>query len=286
MAGNAACLASTEKGVAVLIRSLFLALGTFFTPRMMWLTLKPILLIGVIWAVVIFFIWEAALLFILQLMTESTLGTWLNDAVSQTSLQEWRAVMAPLLLMVCLIPLIGISLLIYISITTVPHVIDYLSRRSRFQHLLSHEEGGLVKSLWETVKVTLIALILLVLSFPLWWFPPMVAVIPPLICGWLTMRLMSFDVLADHASHSERLVLMSRCRKSLWVMGILCGLMGALPTFFWAGSVLTFVFFPIVSIFVLWIYSCVFIFSSLWFAYYLLQELQDLRLSQGIQIHA
>jgi hypothetical protein len=272
--------------MAVLIRSLFLALASFFTPRILWLTLKPILLIGAIWAVVIFFIWEAALIFIVQLMTESTLGSWLNTAVSQTSLQEWRAVMAPLLLMVCLIPLIGISLLIYISLTTVPQVIVYMSRRQRFQSLTSHQEGGLVKSLWETVKVTLIALIVLLLSFPLWWFPPLVAVIPPLIWGWLTMRLMSFDVLAQHANDAERLLLISSKRKSLWLMGILCGLMGALPTFFWASSVLTFVFFPIVSIFVLWIYSCVFIFSSLWFAYYLLEELQNLRQSQGIQIHA
>lgn len=275
-----------KKGMAVLIRSLFLALASFFTPRILWLTLKPILLIGAIWAVVIFFIWEAALIFIVQLMTESTLGSWLNTAVSQSSLQEWRAVMAPLLLMVCLIPLIGISLLIYISLTTVPQVIVYMSRRQRFQSLTSHQEGGLVKSLWETVKVTLIALIVLLLSFPLWWFPPLVAVIPPLIWGWLTMRLMSFDVLAQHANDAERLLLISSKRKSLWLMGILCGLMGALPTFFWASSVLTFVFFPIVSIFVLWIYSCVFIFSSLWFAYYLLEELQNLRQSQGIQIHA
>ena len=218
--------------------------------------------------------------------TKSSYGRhWLNSAVSQTSLQEWRAVMAPLLLMVCLIPLIGISLLIYISLTTVPQVISYLSRRQRFQSLISHQEGGLVKSLWETVKVTLIALIVLLLSFPLWWFPPLVAVIPPLIWGWLTMRLMSFDVLAQHANDAERLLLISNQRKSLWLMGILCGLLGALPTFFWASSVLTFVFFPIVSIFVLWIYSCVFIFSSLWFAYYLLEELQNLRQSQGIQIH-
>ena len=285
MARTKTCLAGLKKGLAVLIRSLFLALASFFTPRILWLTIKPILLIGAIWAVVIFFIWEAALIFIVQLMTQSSLGSWLNSAVSQTSLQEWRAVMAPLLLMVCLIPLIGISLLIYISLTTVPQVISYLSRRQRFQSLISHQEGGLVKSLWETVKVTLIALIVLLLSFPLWWFPPLVAVIPPLIWGWLTMRLMSFDVLAQHANDAERLLLISNQRKSLWLMGILCGLLGALPTFFWASSVLTFVFFPIVSIFVLWIYSCVFIFSSLWFAYYLLEELQNLRQSQGIQIH-
>ena len=41
-------------------------------------------------------------------------------------------------------------------------------------------------------------------SLPLWLIPPLVLVVPPLIWGWLTYRVFSFDVLSLHASRDER----------------------------------------------------------------------------------
>jgi len=91
------------------------------------------------------------------------------------------------------------------------------------------------------------------------------------------MRLMSYDVLAGHASSAERDTLIKQYRWSLLVMGVACGMLGALPTFFWATSVLALVLFPIVSFVALWIYSLIFVFAGLWFAHFLLEALQNLR---------
>jgi uncharacterized membrane protein HdeD (DUF308 family) len=88
------------------------------------------------------------------------------------------------------------------------------------------------------------------------------------------MKLMAYDVLAKHASAEERDALMQQHRWNLLAMGVVSGLLGAIPTFFWATSVFTFVFFPFVSFLVLWIYSLVFVFSALWFAHYLLDALR------------
>ena len=113
----------------------------------------------------------------------------------------------------------------------------------------------------------------------------MVAILPPLVWGWLTMRLMSYDVLAIHASSDERDALMREHRWTLLGMGVVSGLLGAVPTFFWATSAMAFIFFPIVSFFALWIYSIVFIFSALWFAHFLLNALNDYRLSHGVDVN-
>ena len=52
---------------------------------------------------------------------------------------------------------------------------------------------------------------------------------------------------------------------------------GAVPTFFWATSALALVLFPIVSFVALWIYSLIFVFAALWFSYFLLDALKQLR---------
>jgi uncharacterized membrane protein HdeD (DUF308 family) len=95
---------------------------------------------------------------------------------------------------------------------------------------------------------------------------------------------MTYDVLAQHASVEERLHLLSRHKWALLMMGVISGLMGAVPTFFWATSAFAIVFFPVVSFFALWVYSMVFIFSALWFAHYLLEELRLERVNGVINV--
>jgi Flp pilus assembly protein TadB len=127
------------------------------------------------------------------------------------------------------------------------------------------------------------------LTLPVWWIPPLVAVLPPLLWGWLTMRLMSYDVLAHHATSQERDTLLHQHRWPLLAMGIVSGMLGAVPTFFWATSALALVLFPIVSFVALWIYSLIFVFAALWFTHYLLEALKEMRrkeLDQSLNIEA
>jgi hypothetical protein len=91
------------------------------------------------------------------------------------------------------------------------------------------------------------------------------------------MRLMSYDVLSKHASAEERDLLLQKYRWPLFCMGIASGMLGAVPTFFWATSALALVLFPIVSFIALWIYSLIFVFAALWFSYFLLDALKQLR---------
>jgi hypothetical protein len=120
----------------------------------------------------------------------------------------------------------------------------------------------------------------LVISIPLWFVPPLVLVLPPLIWGWLTYRVMAFDALAAHASVDERRTVLRQHRTQLMGMGVLAGYLGAAPSLVWASGA----FFPPWFVFLapvaIWIYTLVFVFSSLWFAHYCLAALMILRRDQ------
>jgi hypothetical protein len=122
-----------------------------------------------------------------------------------------------------------------------------------------------------------LALGVLVVSLPLWFVPPLAAVIPPLVWGWLAARVFSFDTLALHATAEERRLVMHEQRWTMLLMGIVCGLMGSLPSLIWALGALTLVFAPLLVLASVWLYTLVFAFASLWFAHFTLAKLHRLR---------
>jgi hypothetical protein len=104
-----------------------------------------------------------------------------------------------------------------------------------------------------------------------------VLIVPPLIWGWLTARVMSFDVLADHASREERRQVFRGHRGWLLLMGVATGTLGAAPSVVWASGWFFAAAFPLLIPVAIWIYTLVFAFSALWFAHYCLAALAIVR---------
>jgi hypothetical protein len=64
----------------------------------------------------------------------------------------------------------------------------------------------------------------------------------------------------------------------LLAIGAISGLAGALPGIAWiGGALISFVLFPFLAVLSIWLYLLIFIFTGLWFQYYCLQALADLR---------
>ncbi len=124
-------------------------------------------------------------------------------------------------------------------------------------------------------------MIALVISIPLWLVPPLILMLPPLIWGWLSYRVMAFDALAEHASAEERKEIFRRHRGWLLGIGVLTGYLGAAPSLIWASGALLAAAFVILVPLAIWIYTLVFAFSSLWFAHYCLAALQVLRIEKA-----
>ena len=260
-----------------LIRSLGLALVGTMHPKMLWLSFRPFLIVSIFWGVVIWLIWSPALEMLRTFLTASIFTSWIQSGLEYVGFDEARAWIAPLFLVILLIPIITISLLVFIAFSTVPAVVDSVAKQKAYEGIMRIKGGSFIGSFFYTLWSALICLALVMLTLPVWWIPPLFAILPPLLWGWLTMRLMAYDVLLDHATSEERNQLLEEHRWTLLGIGVVAGMIGAVPTFFWATSVLALVLFPFVSFVALWIYSLIFIFSALWFSHFLLHALKQLR---------
>ncbi len=98
------------------------------------------------------------------------------------------------------IPLIVVTVLLLIATLSMPSVIKLLMRaavRQRSKCGAAALGTGASAIRWWT---TVVCLVLLVVTLPLWLIPPFFALIPPLLWGWLTYRVMTYDALALHAT--------------------------------------------------------------------------------------
>lgn len=187
-----------------------------------------------------------------------------------------KTVVAPLLVIFAFTPLVVVASLLAVSFMMTPSLTRMVAER-RFAGLQRKHGGSLLLSLWWTFFSLVLALGALVLTLPMWLVPPLALVLPAFIWGWLTYRVMAFDVLAEFASADERHTLMARHRMSFLAMGLVTGLMGAAPSLVWASGALFAAAFVILVPVAIWIYTLVFAFSSLWFAHFGLAALQALR---------
>ncbi len=184
--------------------------------------------------------------------------------------------LAPFILVALLVPLIVVTSLLLIAGWSMPAVLRHLSRR-HFIHLEARQGGSFWGSLGQSLGATLIFLVAALVTLPLWLVPPFFAIVPPLLWGWLTYRVMTYDALAYHATAEERRRIVREKRLPLLVIGVATGLLGSLPTLLWVSSVIMIVLFPVIALLAIWLYVVIFVFSALWFAHYCLRALSRLR---------
>jgi hypothetical protein len=191
-------------------------------------------------------------------------------------LSNLRIVLVPLLVLFFSIPLIAISSLLFVAWMMTPAMVSLVAER-RFSLLARKKGGSIASSVAWSLSSSVLAIVALFVSSPLWFIPPLVMILPPLIWGWLTYRVMSYDALVDHASVEERKQIFKEHRGSLLGIGIISGYLGAAPSVLWASGAMFIAMAPILVPVAIWIYTLVFAFSSLWFAHFTLAALEQLR---------
>lgn len=267
-------------GMGLLADSFWRAAVYCLRPRVILLSVAPLLLIGVLGAILGYFYWDVAVAGMRALLGASSLLASFQGWLQAWGMGDITAAMAPLAVVVVATPVLVMFALLVVSLLMTPALVSLVAQR-RFPRL-ERKRGATfwASALW-SLGSTVLAVMALVVSVPLWLVPPLVLVLPPLIWGWLTYRVMAFDVLAEHASKDERRELLRRHRGRLLAMGVLTGYMGAAPSLVWAsGVVFAALFFVLVPL-AIWIYTLVFAFSSLWFAHYCLAALEHLRSHRG-----
>jgi hypothetical protein len=260
----------------LLLDSFWRAAAYCLHPRVIVLSLLPLLLMAGLAFGLGYFFWEAALDAVrVALESWFMLATpigWLEGI----GFPNLKTVLVPLVVVFLSTPLIVVLSLLLVATLMSPAMLTLVAAR-RFPLLVRKRGGSFFGSLFGALWATVSALIALVVSIPLWLVPPLVLILPPLIWGWLTYRVMTYDMLAEHASVDERRALVRRHRTSLFGMGVLTGYLGAAPSLVWASGALFVVLAPVLVPVAVWIYTLVFAFAALWFAHFSLAALQAMR---------
>lgn len=203
--------------------------------------------------------------------------------LAKIGLSGLKAVLAPLVVVFLATPVIVILSLLTVAVLMAPFMLKLVARR-RFPLLEARRGGSFAGSLFVSLSATAVAAVALVVSIPFWLVPPVALVVPPLIWGWLTYRVMSYDMLAEHATPAERRAVVRHHRLALIVMGVASGYLGAAPSLLWVSGVVFLALAPLLIPIAIWIYTLVFAFSALWFAHYLLAALEMQRRVDAIRM--
>lgn len=252
-------------------------------PRVIGLSFLPLVLMVALSFGLGYFFWDTAVDAVTQWLQAYELVQGFLGWLDRVGLGSMRTVFAPLVVLVLATPVIVLLCLLLVAVFMTPSMVELVEQR-RFPLMERKRGGSFVFGLLWSLGSTFVALVVLVLSMPLWLVPPLVLILPPLIWGWLTYRVFAYDALAQHASSAERKTILREHRGSLLIMGILSGYLGAAPSLLWASGAMFVALAPLLVPVAIWIYTLVFAFASLWFAHFTLAALQRMRAAQVVEI--
>ena len=259
-----------------LFDSFWRAVAYCMHPRVIALSFLPLILMVLLSFGLGYFFWEGAV---------ASVTAWLQSYELMQAFLGWldrlgmgglRSVFGPLLVLVMATPVIVLLCLLLVAAFMTPAMVELVAQR-RFAKMERKQGGSMVVSVLWSLGSTVLAVIVLAVSMPLWLIPPLVLILPPLIWGWLTYRVFAFDALSEHASVEERKRILRERRGTLLIMGVASGYLGAAPSLLWASGAMFIAMAPLLVPVAIWIYTLVFAFASLWFTHYTLDCLQALR---------
>jgi len=206
-------------------KAMIKAFASLLHPRMLLLMLWPVVVALVLWLGLAFAFWpQAAAWLQLQFEQSAAIG-W---AVTVWPLALVAAHLAVILLALLFIPLVLITAVLIIGVFAMPVMVGLVAERN-YPELERRQGGSFAGGLWNSVAALAWLVLLLLLSLPLWYFPPLWPVLPIVLFGYLNQRVFRYDALAEHATSWEMETLFRRCRGELLLLGAAVALFGLIP---------------------------------------------------------
>jgi len=257
------------------------ALRAQFSGSMLLLSLAPLLLSLTLWGVLLWLGAQPLIDWLQGMFEQYGVHETSNSVLAMLGMGMLKVMVVPLLAIALLLPLMIASNLLFMGVIAMPAIERHVGR-GQFPKLQKKEGGSFFGSIAINLGSTTIFALLWLLTLPLYAVPPLAWLVQAALWAWVTSRVMSYDALAAHASQAERQLLMRRHRTPLLAIGFVSGLAGALPGIAWmGGALLSLLLFPVLAMVSVWLYIMIFLFAGLWFQYYCLQALEELRAEQG-----
>jgi hypothetical protein len=253
------------------------ALRSQFSRRMLLLSVVPLLLSLALWGGLLYASMQPLLDWLNGVFLDNGWFQASGSILASLGLGFLKTVAVPLAAMLALLPLMIITSLLFIGVGAMPAIARHVSR-VQFPQLERKEGGSFLGSLGVNVSGIVVFALLWIVTVPMYALAPLALVVQAVLWGWLTARVMGYDALSIHASLDERRAIVRTHRRQLLAIGTVSGLLGALPGIVWiGGALLSVMLFPVLAVLSIWLYLLIFIFTGLWFQYFCLQALADLR---------
>ncbi len=260
----------------LIFSSLGRALYSQLHVRMLLLTFLPFIAALLIWTVLLWFGLQPMIDALYSWFSDYDLFRQSGQLLDKIGLAGLKTLLVPLLAMWLLLPLMILTALGLVGFIAMPSISRHVSIRF-YPQLDARHGGSLAGSLRVSFSACVFFLLMWLVTLPLNLIPMAAPLIQPLLWGWLSSRVMSYDALAQHADTSEREKILRDHRIPLLLIGTATGAMGTLPGMMWLGGVVSVIFFPLLAAIAIWLYLLVFVFSGLWFQHYCLGALAKLR---------
>lgn len=229
--------------------------------------------------------WEAAVDGLRAFLDGASLVAPLLSWLDAMGGEAWRAVLVPLLIVAIAMPLLGALCALFVAWGVAPRLAARTARR-RFASLERRGGAGLAARVLRPLAWSLVALLAIAATAPLWLLPPLAVMLPSLVLGWLGAQVLAAAVLDAYADADERVALMQRHRWPLRAIGIVTGLIAAFAAAPWALGAAALVVAPLLLVLCIGWFVALFAFSSLWLGHYLLAALSTQRAQQHVAVES
>ncbi|WP_431476034.1 EI24 domain-containing protein [Massilia eburnea] len=245
--------------------------------KILLLSIVPFILSVALWALLLWLGLQPLLDWLHGHFVDFEIYRVTSDWLQSIGLGGLRSIVVPLFALLLLLPLMIVTALIFIGVAAMPFIVRHVGGR-HFPQLEKKQGGSILGGVIKALGAFGIFVLAWLCILPMYIFPPLAGLATVLLWGWLTSRVMSYDALADYASAEELAKLQREHRWQLMSIGVVSGLAGSLPALVWVGGAAAAIaFFPILLAASIWVYVVIFIFTGLWFQYYCLQALAQLR---------
>ncbi len=206
-------------------KSLFLAAISLVNRRMLWLMIWPVLVSLVFWGAAGIALWVKTAVWIAGQLGRlaQPLTAYIPFDFSSVTLFS-----AHVMLILLFVPLVYLTALLILGIVGMEAMVTHVAGR-HYPDLMRRKGGGTAGSVWNGVVALCGMVLLFLVTLPLLIIPPLWAMVPVAVMGWVNQKILRYDAVSEHATPEEMRTIFSSRRGSLYLLGLILALVAYVP---------------------------------------------------------
>ena len=206
------------------LRAFGRAFGSLLHPRMLALTIWPMLAALALWLGLAWFYWDSWSQWLNTLIAQSDISGWLQQH-GYSSVIHYSVL---LLLWLLLAPMILITAVLIAAVLEMPLIVSFVA--ARYYPTLEKRRGGTVLgSIGNALVAVLVFAGLWIVTLPLWLTGVLAPVLPLVLAAYLNQRLFRYDALSEHASPEEFRAILETSWGRMYLLGVMLALLYYVP---------------------------------------------------------